>query len=133
MTNPHRLYAKLDKLKPEIERAVRAALASEANRIVALMRETVPKDTHALKESIGWTFGRAPRGKLALGSINVRNSTTRVVIYAGSQEAFYHRFQEFGTSRNAAQPYFWTSWRAMRGGAKSSIEAAAKRGISRIK
>jgi HK97 gp10 family phage protein len=95
------------------------------------MRETVPKHTLALKNSIGWRFGRAPKGKIPLGSLRVANSTTKVVIYAGNDEAFYARFQEFGTRINVAQPFFWNSWRASRGSARKSIETAVRGGIAK--
>lgn len=131
MTNPNRLYAKLDNIQPAITQALKPILAREAARIVALMKETVPVDTEALKNSIGWRFGRAPKGKIPLGSLRVANSSTKVVIFAGDEKAFYNRYVEFGTSINAAQPFFWNSWRASRGSARKSIESAVVNGLAK--
>ncbi len=131
MTNPNRLYAKLDKIQPAITQAIKPVLAREATRIVALMKETVPVDTEALKNSIGWRFGRAPKGKIPLGSLRIANSSTKVVIFAGDEKAFYGRYVEFGTSINVAQPFFWNSWRASRGSARKSIEGAVVNGLAK--
>lgn len=88
------------------------------------MKAAVPIDTGALKDSIGWAFGRAPKGKLALGSIRLRSHSTRVTIYAGSEEAYYARFVEF-----LQASFFWDTYRRRRAKSRSAIINAAKSGL----
>lgn len=124
ITNPSRLYAKLRKIEPSVEKAVRRVLSREANAIVAAMKEEAPFRTGALRASIGWSFGRAPKGRVALGSVRLKSHTTRVTIWAGGPDVDYARIVEF-----FQKSYFWDTWRAKRKGARNSIIAAAKAGI----
>lgn len=124
-----RLNRKLAAL-PAVARAeMEKALAKSADEIVALARSLVPVDDGALKASIGWTWGAAPRGAIALASGSAGGLT--VTVFAGSDEAFYARWVEFGTVKMAARPFFFVSYRALRKRTKNRIRrsqrAAAKK------
>ncbi|ETX26439.1 HK97-gp10 family putative phage morphogenesis protein, partial [Roseivivax isoporae] len=89
-------------------------LEKEADKIVKLMKAFAPKGaTRQLVESIGWTWGDAPKGAITVGKV-ARNEYDRIAItiYAGGGDAFYAKFQEFGTVNMAANPFFFPVWRA---------------------
>jgi HK97 gp10 family phage protein len=59
-----------------------------------------------------------------------------ITIYAGtrdkslgSADAFYARFQEFGTVKMTANPFFYPAWRANRKRVKGAITRAVKRAV----
>ena len=88
-----------------------------AQEIVEAMRAAAPKGkTGRLRDSIGWTWGDLPPGTFMIDEIRSgRNqgdqyATLRIKIYAGNREAFYARFHEFGTRRQPAQPFFFSTW-----------------------
>ena len=105
-----------------------------AEEIVQLMRQWVPKDSGAGAASINWTWGEAPKGAMTLGTYkgNARGSL-QITIYAGGQtplgDAFYLRFQEFGTVKMRANPFFYPAFRARRIRAKSRITRAINKAI----
>ena len=89
-----------------------------AQEIVEAMRALAPLGaTGNLRESIGWTWGDIPPGTFMIDEIRSGKSkgeqyaTMRLKIYAGSKEAFYARFQEFGTKKHPANPFFFPTWR----------------------
>jgi HK97 gp10 family phage protein len=90
-------------------------IAKSAEEIVREMRALVPKDTGAVALSIGWTWGNAPKGTVAVAqSAATRGDGLRATIFAGGGEQFYARFLEFGTVRMAARPFFFPVYRANR-------------------
>lgn len=117
-----KLNNKLRRLPDAPKKEIRDAMARQADRITAMMRNLVPEDTGALKESIGWTFGKVPRGKLTIGklvSANIGGDLT-ITIYAGDDDpngAFYARWVEFGTEAGV---------RGQRVGARSTDVRQAK-------
>ena len=94
----------LQKLKviPDVARAeIRIEMARQADEIVAMMKSLVPKDSHALEKSIGWTWGgKVPKGAMAIATGGKGDLT--ITIYAGNDEAWYARFVEFGTRAHTA-------------------------------
>lgn len=93
----------------------------------------------ALRASIGWTFGDAPKGAVTLGS--VQNDTgyevIRVTIYAGGKgaggDAFYARWVEHGTVNwPQGNPFFYGTWRDHRRRWRSAITRAIRKEIKRI-
>lgn len=110
--------------------AARDTLEQNAEEIVADMRRVAPRGaTGALANSIGWTWGDAPKGSMVLGTVGGSEyATLRITIFAGTrdkslgdQDAFYARFQEFGTVKMAANPFFFPVWRARRRRVKSRL------------
>ncbi|OAE40664.1 HK97-gp10 family putative phage morphogenesis protein [Agrobacterium tumefaciens] len=141
-----RLKRKLAKLPAVAKQMIRQAMEAKANEIVAMMKNLVPVDDGTLRDSIGWTWGNAPKGSLTLASVQATgDSDMTLTIYAGNKEAFYARWVEFGTARHengglfagsihpgtTAQPFFFVSWRAnkrrtVRAVRKASRDAAKK-------
>ncbi|MBM7322427.1 HK97 gp10 family phage protein [Agrobacterium sp. S2] len=144
--NLDRLNRKLAKLPAVAKQMIRQAMEAKANEIVAMMKNLVPVDDGKLRDSIGWTWGKAPKGSLTLASVQATGgSDMTLTIYAGNKEAFYARWVEFGTARHengglfagsihpgtTAQPFFFVSWRAnkrrtVRAVRKASRDAAKK-------
>lgn len=123
-----RLNRKLAAIPKQAEARAREALEQSAEEIVGMMRNLVPKgETRQAVGSIGWTWGDAPAGTVAIASGEAGG--LKITIYAGGGEAFYARFLEFGTVKMAAQPFFYVSYRANRKRAKSRISRAIKKGI----
>lgn len=117
----------------KVRAAAREALEDVAEDLVRQMRAAAPKGaTGKLAKSIGWTWGDAPDGSMLIGTVagSKRDyATMRITIYAGGGDAFYARFQEFGTVKMAANPFFYPVWRARKRGAKSKITRAISKAI----
>lgn len=138
-----RIVAKLKQIPDVAVNAARQAMEEGAQEVVEEMRRLVPYVSGDLRDSIGWTWGELPPGTFMIDEIRSgRNqgdqyATMRIKIYAGSKDAFYARFVEFGTqphslARNAsvlrghrqeqgsghpgtpAQPFFFPAWKAKR-------------------
>lgn len=124
------LKAKLIKLKERTATAVRPAMERAADEVVAMMKRLVPVDSGDLRDSIGWTFGAAPEGALAVAT--ARSGNLKLTIFAGDAKAFYARWVEFGTAPGDGhagtnpQPFFFPSWRAMRKSVKRQIAKAIR-------
>lgn len=128
-----KLQKKLDRLPEAAKEQIKAAMAAQADEIVAMMKLRAPvlKATDkrrvrgALRDSIGWTWGKAPKGSSIVAAVKASlGADMTITIYAGSHEAFYARWQEFGTQDMPANPYFYVSWRASKKGAKRAIRKA---------
>lgn len=145
--NLDRLNRKLAKLPAVAKQMIRQAMEAKADEIVGMMQNLVPiGDSMRLHDSIGWTWGKAPKGSLVIASVQSSGSDgMTLTIYAGDREAFYARWVEFGTARHengglfvgsdhpgtTAQPFFFVSWRAnkrrtVRAVRKASRDAAKK-------
>jgi HK97 gp10 family phage protein len=118
--------------------ANRAAMEQGATETVGMMKRLVPVETGELRDSIGWTWGKAPAGSLTIGTVGSTNyATMRITIYAGNEKTRVgqrNQFQlariiEFGTQIMPAQPYFFPSWRTMRKRVQSRIKRATKQAI----
>lgn len=110
---------------------VRAAMEDAANDIVEEMWSRAPQgETLQLGASIGWTWGDAPAGTITIGKVGKQEyGTMRITIYAGGGEAFYARFQEFGTVNMPANPFFYPVWRARSRRVKTRISRAISKSI----
>lgn len=127
----------LDKLRkkmralPDVARKeIRAAMEKGANEIVAMAKGLVPVDNGDLRDSIGWTWGSAPKGSMTLAQAG--EGDFRLTIYAGNDRAFYARWVEFGTEQNTAQPFFYPSYRALRKRTKSRISRAYTKAAKKV-
>ena len=133
-----RLRARLAKI-PDIAREAAASAMEEcAAEIVAEMKLLVPVDSGDLRDSIGWTWGDIPAGSFMIDEIRSgknagqQYATLRIKIYAGSREAFYARFIEFGTKTGVrAQPFFFAAYKKWGGKAKfrARVRAAIRKRI----
>ena len=131
-----RLRARLAKV-PDIAREAAASAMEEcAAEIVAEMKMLAPVDSGDLRDSIGWTWGDIPAGSFMIDEIRSgknagqQYATLRIKIYAGSREAFYARFIEFGTKTGVrAQPFFYVIWRKEKAKFRARIRAAIRKHI----
>ena len=111
-----RLRARLAKIPDIAREAAAAAMEEGAQEIVDAMKMAAPVDSGDLRDSIGWTWGEVPAGSFMIDEIRSgknkgdQYATLRIKIYAGNREAFYARFQEFGTRSQPAQPFFFSTW-----------------------
>lgn len=106
-----------------------------AAEIVAEMKRLAPVESGKLRDSINWTWGDVPAGSFTIADIRSgknageQYATLRIKIYAGSREAYYARWQEFGTKNHPAQPFFFVSWKAQRAKFRKRIRDAVKTAI----
>ena len=141
------------KIPREVREETMKAMERQAKKIVRDMKRLAPKNSGALAASIGWTWGDAPRGAMTIGTVGGGKSkraygSLRITIFAGGTAATKRNqlrggkrtgsfdtdnavFQEFGTSRMQANPFFFPAWRARRKLAKSGIRRGMNRGIKR--
>ena len=143
------LQRKLDRLPAAAKAEIRAALEKSAEEIVSLAKSLVPvlkepdarRRAGALRDSIGWTWGKAPKGAMTLGKVAAANlgGDLTITIFAGSRDkssgvddAFYARWVEFGTQSMAAQPYFFPAYRANKKSAGRRIRGAVRRSAKTV-
>lgn len=106
-----------------------------AQEIVDAMKAMAPVDKGDLRDSINWTWGSVPAGSFVVDEIRSgknagdQYATLRIKIYAGSRDAFYARFQEFGTRSQPAQPFFFPTWKRERSKFRRKIRAAIRKRI----
>ncbi|MEI4470925.1 HK97-gp10 family putative phage morphogenesis protein [Frigidibacter sp. MR17.24] len=131
MADQHsRLQARLRNLPKVVRETARRVMEQNARDLVREMVKRVPKDTGDLADSIRWTWGTPPKGAMVFGSMKTAElADMTITIYAGnsatarrqarssgtrrrdmrrggdydSNNAFY---QEFGTSKMRANPFF---------------------------
>ncbi|CDM57192.1 HK97-gp10 family putative phage morphogenesis protein [Rhizobium favelukesii] len=144
--NLKRLQAKLDRLPTKVKQRIRDAMEAGADEIIAMAKALVPDDTGALRDSIGWTYGRAPKGAMTLGKVESLGGDLTITIYAGNSESFYSRFIEFGTQAHIAggkfvgatipaqpaRPFFYVSFRANRRRVKGRISRAITKAAKEV-
>lgn len=126
------LRAKVAAIPDAAHAAILKAMEEGAEEMVGMARRLVPVESGDLRESIGWTWGAAPRGAMILGTSRAAAGGDRITIFAGNEKAFYARFVEFGTVATPAQPYFFPSWRALRKRIKARNTRAVTRAIKGI-
>ena len=104
-----KLHKKLQRMPEVAKKQIKAAMEKSADEVVAMMRSLVPVDEGVLRDSIGWTWGKLPKGKRGLGGATAVASVEAslggeltITIYAGGGDAWHARFVEFGTRPKAA-------------------------------
>jgi HK97 gp10 family phage protein len=109
-------------------------MEQSATEIVAMMKNLVAVDDGDLRDSIGWTWGKAPKGALTIATITGAGSASDLLltIYAGNEKAYYARWVEFGTASSSAQPFFYVSYRALKKRTKSRITRATNKAAKQV-
>ncbi|MCM2292293.1 HK97 gp10 family phage protein [Allorhizobium sp. BGMRC 0089] len=141
-----RLERKLKRL-PEVAKAeIRAGMEAAANDIVAMMKSLAPGNG-ALRDSIGWTWGKVPKGAGIVAAVKAQTGGDQTItIYAGNAEAYYARWVEFGTAPHKnggmyagtqnpgtkARPFFYVSWRASKKAAKGKVRQAVRAAARKV-
>lgn len=126
------LRKKLARIPALVAQRGRDAMEKSADEIVAMMKRLVPVDQGDLRDSIKWTWGDAPKGAAVIAQSEVTAGNVRLTIYAGNAEAYYARWIEFGTSKMAAQPFFFPSYRALRARTKRRIATATRKALKEV-
>lgn len=124
------LQRKLDAIPKAAKRAVEQSMEKSAQEIVDLAKRLCPTDSGALRDSIGWTWAAAPEGSMVLAS--TKGAVLRITIYAGSDEAFYARWIEFGTSEMEAHPFFFPAYRMLQKRAKGRTNRAITKAVKDV-
>ncbi|MFK3663942.1 HK97 gp10 family phage protein [Ochrobactrum teleogrylli] len=141
-----RLQIKLKKFPEAAEKLVRAAMEQGALEIVNMMQNLVPVDDGELMESIGWTWGQAPKYSQRIGSVKSNDGKLTITIYAGNSKVRYAHLVEFGSAPHVnggmypgtfnpgakAQPFFFVSFRAKRRSAKARVSRAITKAAKQI-
>lgn len=132
--NAGRLMKKLAAPPAAAKREIRPALEKSADEIVQLAKNLVPVDQGDLRNSIGWTWGAAPKGAIAIGTVAGAGAGAEmtITVFAGNDEAFYARFVEFGTQQASARPFFFPAYRALRKRSKSRIRRAGTKAAKKV-
>jgi HK97 gp10 family phage protein len=122
------LQARMKAIPQAVRDAVKPALEKSAQEIVDLAKSLCPAETGKLRDSIAWTWGDAPDGAMVLAQGSAGELT--ITIYAGSDEAFYARWVEFGTA-NGAPPhgFFFASYRLLKARASRRINRAVSKAV----
>lgn len=120
-----------------VNQAARDAMEKGANELVAMMRSFVPVQSGALRESIGWTWGKAPKDSTEIATSEGDEKGNRITIYAGNSKTMVGsrnqfqlaRLQEFGTVAMRSNPFFFPAWRTLRTRIRSRITREIKKAI----
>lgn len=124
--------------KEEMKQALEAAadeIVEMAKRLAPVLKEpTNRRKAGELRDSIGWTWGKAPKGSLTLGKVAEASlaGDLTITVFAGNSSAFYARWVEFGTQNMAAQPYFFPSYRATKKRAVSRVRRSITRAAKKV-
>lgn len=130
-----KLQRKLDRLPEAAKAHIRTKMGESADEIVAMMKSLAPvlkepdkrRRAGALRDSIGWTWGKKPKYAISLGSIkSTLAGDLTITIYAGNNEVRYAHLLEWGTVKMPAQPFFYVSWRANRKSARRNVRKAVR-------
>lgn len=131
--NLAKLDKKLKRLPTVAKEFIRAEMGKVADQVVEMMKRLVPVEDGVLRDSIGWTWGKAPKGAGIVAKVKSKmGDDLTITIYAGSVEAYYARWQEFGTQDQPAQPYFYVSWRASRKDAVRQVRKASRLAAKKV-
>lgn len=144
-----KLQRKLNRMPEVAKKRIMEAMEKSADEIVRMAQSLVPvlKDPDdrrragALKDSIGWTWGKAPQGAITLGKVAEASlgGDLTITVYAGSRDkkrgaddAFYARWVEFGTQKMNAHPYFFPAYRSNKKSASRSIRSAVTKAAKEV-
>ncbi|YBV97106.1 HK97 gp10 family phage protein [Phyllobacteriaceae bacterium JZ32] len=126
--------------------AAKQAMEQGATEIVDMMKSLVPVDSGELRDSIGWTWGDAPKYSQRVGAVKSSADDLIITIYAGNSKVRYAHLVEFGTAPHInggmfkgtqnpgtkAQPFFFVSYRTNRKRAKSRITRAVRKAAREV-
>jgi len=144
LANLERKFKRLPRVARDM---VRAAMEQSADDIVDMMKRRVADDDGTLRDSIGWTWGKAPKGSMVIATVEASLAADwTITIYAGNKEAYYARWIEFGTrgfensgmfpgTKNPGQgkqPFFFVTWRAKEKEARRRIRRAVTKAAKTV-
>lgn len=102
-------------ISEELEAEIREELHRSAEDMASIARATAPRDSGALANSIRVQEGayRPDNPNVRGVSSDVQGGGLSVTVSAGDEEAFYAAFQEFGTEKMDANPFFFAAYDAV--------------------
>lgn len=141
-----KLNRKLAKLPAAAEKRIKESMGQGADEIVALMKSLVAVDSGELRDSIGWTWGDAPKYSQKIATVKSADGKLVITIYAGNSKVRYAHLVEFATKAHQnggqfpgtqhpgtqAQPFFFVSYRALRRRTKSRITRAINKSAKEV-
>lgn len=139
------METRINAIPKSIKNEIKKSLETNAEKIVNSMKSYVPVDTGSLKNSIGWTWGRPPKGAMILGRASSQlGGELTITIYAGNAKTmvagkdgkFEHqlaRLIEFGTKEMSAQPFFYPVWRINKKAIKRDINKSIRKAVKNAK
>lgn len=141
-----KLNRKLAKLPAAAEKRIKEAMAQGADEIVAMMKSLVAVDSGDLRDSIGWTWGEAPKYSQKIATVKSVDGKLAITIFAGNSKVRYAHLVEFATAAHvnggkfagsqhpgtSAQPFFFVSWRALRRRTKSRVTRAITKSAKEV-
>ena len=122
-----RLKRRLEAIPESVRNAVKPALQKSADELADRMRSLAPVDQGDLRDSIAVTMGpgRTPPYSTPGGAKEVLENA--VAITVGNSKVRYGHILEHGSTKMAAQPFFWPSYRLLR----RKLQNRIKRRISK--
>lgn len=142
------LQDKLKALRQKTQGKVRGGLAKAADEMVAMMKRQVPDGPGTgdrdLGNSIKWRFGAEEGG--GSDAKTGRSASTTAIISAGDEKNPEAAWVEFGTAPRVnggsrpgtqhpgttAKPYFFTSYRALKGRAKQLVGKSIREAVKEV-
>lgn len=130
----------------EIHKDLKVSMEQGAQEIVDLMKSVVAKDDGDVERSIGWTWGKAPKGTMKVGAIKSKKGGLRITIYAGGKGAYHAHLVERGTDPHenkgkfagtdhpgtAPQPFFYVSYARKKRSVKSRNSRTLTKTLKRL-
>lgn len=140
--------ARMARLPAEVKASVEAQIAVEAEQLASAIRSNTPVDTGTLRDTIRVVDGKRPLSKLVVAggretTVKVRKGVSDRD-FARAREAKnntgeydYFRAVEFGHLTKdgvavPAQPFFYTTYRALRKAIRRRIFAAARKPLKTL-
>ncbi|MER9210063.1 HK97-gp10 family putative phage morphogenesis protein [Mesorhizobium sp. M0771] len=126
-----RLQRRLEAIPKTVRTAVVPSLVKSGEELAGTMRQLAEtsRDTGALIESIAVTTPGAstppysqPGGTRVAGELEV-------LVTAGDQDVRYPHLVEYGTSKAAAQPFFWPAFRLLQKRIKNRTRRAIGKAV----
>lgn len=120
--NVQRARRRLKAIPFKVKRELQAALDKSGEELAAAMIRAAPLDDGDLRASIDYRKRDFLQQQDQLGGF----------VVAGNEKAFYARMVEFGTPEQAAQPYFYPTYRSFRRRMKSRRTRAVRKAIKSV-
>lgn len=130
-----RLQKRLASIPKAVKDATQPALIKQAEAMADTMRSLAPDDPKTgapdLKTSIFVTPGgqQTPPYSQPGGSMTVPENA--VAVTAGNSDVRYPHLQEYGTTKHAAQPFFWPAVRLHQKQSAKAIKSAVGRAVKK--
>jgi HK97 gp10 family phage protein len=126
-----RLQKRLDAIPKNVIAAVRPALEKSGNELVATMKQLAEtsRDTGDLIDSIQMTpAGQSTPPYSQPGGSQVVPANS-VMVTVGNTDVRYPHLVEYGTTKAAAQPFFWPAFRLLRRRMSNRIKRAISKSV----